>query len=101
MKRNPRQTKKAARSVRLSRIARADLGPDDILVVRTGVDGGEHAMEGVSKVLGCKVLILPADARLDVVRNAHPPMRAVEWKSPEVGIPDWCVRPMAVAQGEG
>ena len=75
MKSNFRQRKKARQAIRMLKIVRAaDLKPEDTLVVRM-YGGGIFASQDqhrLSAFLGCKILMLPFDARLDVLRVAAP-----------------------------
>lgn len=75
MKSSFRQRKKARQAIRMLKIVRAaDLKPEDTLVVRM-YGGGIFADEDQRRLgvfLGCKVLMLPFDARLDVLRVAAP-----------------------------
>lgn len=75
MKRNACQAKKAGRAVRLARIARSDLGSGDVLVIRTGAHVSPGTLDRIVAHLGCRVLVLPVDARLDVVRADAPLFR--------------------------
>ena len=68
MKRKPRQLKKQKQHVVLLRIPKSELGPDDTLVIRTGVNVTSDARERVSAHLGCKVLIVPPDASLHILQ---------------------------------
>lgn len=69
MKCNNRQLKKQKQHVALLRIARSDLQPGDTLVIRTGINNvSADARDRVSARLGCKVLIVPPDASLHVLR---------------------------------
>lgn len=103
MTRNARQAKKARRLRKVARIVRADLRPDDVLVIRA--DGFDPSLyvecSELQKVLGCNVMFLPASAKLDVVRGALPPLLEGKYPvlKPSVGVPDWSMRPTAMAQG--
>lgn len=68
MIRRTRQLKKARRAVRLSVIRRLDVQPGDVLVIRMQGQPEPGAMNRMVELLGCKAVVLPVDAKLDVVR---------------------------------
>lgn len=68
MKRTARQTKKARSLMKVARIVASEMKPGDTLVIRTdGISMEDVNRSNLPSVLGCKVLFLPADARLDIV----------------------------------
>lgn len=69
---HPRRVAKK-RSLLLARIARSDLQPGDVLVIRAHEDVPPEVLRQASRMLGVSVLFLPADAKLDVVRADLPP----------------------------
>lgn len=72
--RRPRSRRVAKkRSLLLARIARSDLKPGDVLVIRVHEDVPPEVLRQASRMLGASVLCLPANAKLDVVRAALPP----------------------------
>lgn len=68
MIRPTRQLKKARRAVRLQVIRRLDIQPGDVLVIRMQGQPEMGAMNRMVELLGCKAVVLPVDAKLDVVR---------------------------------
>lgn len=68
MIRRARHIKKARRAARLSVIRRLDIQPGDVLVIRMQGQPEMGAMNRLTDLLGCKAVVLPADAKLDVVR---------------------------------
>ena len=68
MIRPARQLKKARRVVRLQVIRRLDIQPGDVLVIRMQGQPEMGAMNRLTDLLGCKAVVLPADAKLGVVR---------------------------------
>lgn len=90
MKSNFRQRKKARQAIRMLKIVRAaDLKSEDTLVVRM-YGGGIFAHQDrhrLSDFLGCKILMLPFDARLDVLRVAAPaPLPDCDYEPAGTGI---------------
>jgi hypothetical protein len=71
VKRKPRQLKKQKQRDVLLRIAKSDLGRDDTLVIRTGINVSADARGRISQHLGCKVLIVPPDASLHILRASE------------------------------
>lgn len=68
MIRRARHIKKARRAARLSVIRRLDIQPSDVLVIRMQGQPAMEAMKRLTDLLGCKAVVLPVDAKLDVVR---------------------------------
>lgn len=93
MIRRARQIKKARRAVRLSVIRRLDVQPGDVLVIRMQGQPEMGAMNRLTELLGCKAVVLPADAKLDVVR-VEPKMLVIDPQSIKINLPGWPLSPL-------